>query len=57
VLERLALPGELRRQRTDGTTTIFVRESGAEVAALQQQGAGMRVEPLSLEDLFIEVTQ
>jgi ABC-2 type transport system ATP-binding protein len=57
VLERLALPGELRRQRADGTTTIFVRESGAEVAALQQQGAGMRVEPLSLEDLFIEVTQ
>jgi ABC-2 type transport system ATP-binding protein len=57
VLDGVSLPGEVRRQRSNGTTTVFVRESGAELASLAQRDIAMRVEQLSLEDLFIEVTQ
>ncbi|MGZ5200900.1 MAG: ABC transporter ATP-binding protein [Telluria sp.] len=57
LLEGVSLPGEVRRQRSNGTTTVFVRESGAELASLAQRDTAMRVEQLSLEDLFIEVTQ
>lgn len=57
VLEGLSLPGELRRQRSNDTTTVFVRESGTELASLAERDSAMRVEQLSLEDLFFEVTQ
>lgn len=57
VLDGVRLPGELRRQRSNGTTTVFVRESGDELASLAQRDSSMRVEQMSLEDLFIEVTQ
>jgi len=56
VLDGVKLAGELRRQRGEGGTVSVVTHGGA---ALGEVGAqpGVRVEPLSLEDLFIEVTQ
>jgi ABC-2 type transport system ATP-binding protein len=57
ILDRLRFAGEMRRQKgRDGTTSVVVREAGSELAQLASQPA-MRIEPLSLEDLFIEVTQ
>jgi len=50
------LAGEVRR-RQDGTmTSVIVQAPGDDVARLARE-PGVRVEPLSLEDLFIEVTQ
>jgi ABC-2 type transport system ATP-binding protein len=57
VLDGLALAGELRRQKGhDGTTSIVVH-GGGELDRLAQREPALRVEALSLEDLFIEVTQ
>lgn len=55
LLDGKPLAGELRRQRAaDGTVSVVTH--GAAADALRAQ-PGVRVEPLSLEDLFIEVTQ
>ncbi|GAB3397732.1 ABC transporter ATP-binding protein [Massilia agilis] len=57
VLDGVKLAGELRRQKgRDGCTSVIVSEHG-EVEALAAREPAMRVEALSLEDLFIEVTQ
>jgi ABC-2 type transport system ATP-binding protein len=56
VLDGVALAGEVRRQRSADGTVSVVTHSGAALGAVGTQ-AGVRVEPLSLEDLFIEVTQ
>jgi ABC-2 type transport system ATP-binding protein len=54
VIDSLQVSGELRRERTrDGSASIIAH--GA--AHLDAQAPGLRVEPLSLEDLFIEVTR
>jgi ABC-2 type transport system ATP-binding protein len=58
VLDGLALAGEVRRQKgRDGTTSVVVRTAGGELAQLASREPAMRIEALSLEDLFIEVTQ
>jgi ABC-2 type transport system ATP-binding protein len=58
VLDGLALAGEVRRQKgRDGTTTVVVRAAGSELGQLASREPAMRIEALSLEDLFIEVTQ
>jgi ABC-2 type transport system ATP-binding protein len=58
VLDGLALAGEMRRQKgRDGTTSIVVHGGGGELDRLAQREPALRVEALSLEDLFIEVTQ
>jgi ABC-2 type transport system ATP-binding protein len=50
------LPGELRRRREGALTSVIVQAEGDELARLS--GApGVRVETLSLEDLFIEMTR
>ncbi|QNA88003.1 ABC transporter ATP-binding protein [Massilia sp. Dwa41.01b] len=56
ILDGVKLAGELRRQRSRDGTVSVVTHGGAVLGAVGQQ-AGVRVEPLSLEDLFIEVTQ
>lgn len=57
VLDGVKLAGELRRQKgRDGCTSVIVSEHG-EVEALAAREPAMRLEALSLEDLFIEVTQ
>ena len=54
----LALDGEVRRdQQPGGTTSVITRAGGAGLATLAARAPGVRVEALSLEDLFIEVTQ
>ncbi|MDB5745420.1 MAG: transporter ATP-binding protein [Massilia sp.] len=56
VLDGVTLAGEVRRHRgRDGTVSV-VTHGGAGLGAVGAQ-TGVRVEPLSLEDLFIEVTQ
>jgi ABC-2 type transport system ATP-binding protein len=56
VLDGMKLAGELRRQRSGDGTTSVVMQGGAGVEALHGT-PGVRLESLSLEDLFIEVTQ
>lgn len=57
VLDGVKLAGELRRQKgRDGSTSVIVCQHG-EVEALAAREPAMRLEALSLEDLFIEVTQ
>jgi len=48
--------GELRRQRTADGSVSVITHGGAGLAQLGKE-SGVRVESLSLEDLFIEVTQ
>ena len=56
LLDGKPLVGELRRQRAhDGTVSVVT--CGGVGLGLPSGQAGVRVEPLSLEDLFIEVTQ
>ena len=56
-LARLTFSDEIRRrQDAAGGVSIVARLSGAEAAALRA-GPDLRVESLSLEDLFVEVTQ
>jgi ABC-2 type transport system ATP-binding protein len=50
------LPGELRRCREGGLTSVIVQTEGDELAQLSST-PGVRVETLSLEDLFIEMTR
>ena len=55
LLDGKPLAGELRRQRAhDGTVSVVTHGAGADTLRAEP---GVRVEPLSLEDLFIEVTQ
>lgn len=56
LLDGKPLAGELRRQRAQDGTVSVITHGGAGLALLGKE-AGVRVEPLSLEDLFIEVTQ
>jgi ABC-2 type transport system ATP-binding protein len=56
-LSRLTFSDEIRRQQdAGGGVSILARLSGAEAAALRA-GPELRVETLSLEDLFVEVTK
>jgi ABC-2 type transport system ATP-binding protein len=58
VLQGVALSGEMRRQHIEGgMTSVVVREVGPELAPLRERVPAMRVEALTLEDLFIEVTE
>jgi ABC-2 type transport system ATP-binding protein len=58
ILDGLRFAGEMRRQKgRDGTTSVVVRTAGGELAQLASREPAMRIEALSLEDLFIEVTQ
>ncbi|WP_322402617.1 ABC transporter ATP-binding protein [Massilia luteola] len=50
------LAGEVRRRQEGGMTSVIVQAPGDDVARLAR-APGVRVEALSLEDLFIEVTQ
>ncbi|MFS2015803.1 ABC transporter ATP-binding protein [Massilia sp. CT11-108] len=50
------LAGEVRRRREGAMTSVIVQAQGDDVARLARE-PGVRVEPLTLEDLFIEVTQ
>ena len=50
------LAGEVRRRQEGGMTSVIVQAQGDDVARLARE-PGVRVEPLTLEDLFIEVTQ
>jgi len=50
------LYGEVRRHRDGGVASVIVQETGEDVERLARV-PGVRVEPLSLEDLFIEVTK
>jgi ABC-2 type transport system ATP-binding protein len=56
LLDGATLAGEVRRQRgLDGTVSVVTRD-GSALGTVGAQ-AGVRIETLSLEDLFIEVTQ
>ena len=55
LLDGKPLAGELRRQRApDGTVSVVTHGAGVDTLGVEP---GVRVESLSLEDLFIEVTQ
>ena len=56
VLDGVALAGEVRRHRSPDGTVSVVTHQGAALGAVGQH-TGVRIETLSLEDLFIEVTQ
>lgn len=52
------LPGELRRiNGRGGEVKIITRNSDAQALAPTEATAGVRVESMNLEDLFVEVTQ
>ena len=56
LLDGVAMAGEVRRQRgPDGMVSVVTRD-GSALGTVGAQ-AGVRIETLSLEDLFIEVTQ
>lgn len=57
-LERLRLPGEIRRMQTrSGVTDIIARMDRQQASALQATDSQLQIEAMSLEDLFVEVTQ
>jgi ABC-2 type transport system ATP-binding protein len=56
LLDGMQVAGEVRRQRSGDGVTSVVTQGGPGMAALQAT-PGLRLESLSLEDLFIEVTQ
>ncbi|MBD8529202.1 MULTISPECIES: ABC transporter ATP-binding protein [unclassified Massilia] len=56
LLDGVTLAGEVRRQRSRDGSVSVVTHDGAGLGAIGGQ-PGVRVESLSLEDLFIEVTQ
>jgi ABC-2 type transport system ATP-binding protein len=54
----LGADGELRRSHhADGTTELVTRAAGADLLALASREPAVRIEALTLEDLFVEVTQ
>ncbi|MES2900762.1 MAG: ABC transporter ATP-binding protein [Pseudomonadota bacterium] len=57
-LEGCRFTGELRRQsERNGTTQVVLRQADAELAALAAREPSVRIEPMTLEDLFVEVTR
>jgi ABC-2 type transport system ATP-binding protein len=50
------LAGEVRRLREGAMASVIVQAPGADVERLARE-PGVRVEPMTLEDLFIEVTK
>jgi ABC-2 type transport system ATP-binding protein len=50
------LAGEVRRRHEGAMTSVIVQAQGDDAMRLARE-PGVRVEPLTLEDLFIEVTQ
>ena len=58
LLDGMAIRGELRRTaRSDGSVDVVTRAAGPELEALAQREPSVRLERLTLEDLFVEVTQ
>jgi ABC-2 type transport system ATP-binding protein len=58
VLDGLAFDGELRRTRaTDGTIQVITGAPSGGMLALAGREPSVRIEALTLEDLFVEVTQ
>jgi ABC-2 type transport system ATP-binding protein len=58
LLDRFPVSGELRRSKDlDGTTQIVTSAAGGELLALAEREPAVRIEHLTLEDLFVEVTQ
>jgi ABC-2 type transport system ATP-binding protein len=58
LLDTLKLAGEVRlRRAADGMGSLITRVGAAELAALAAREPRLRVESLSLEELFVEVTQ
>jgi ABC-2 type transport system ATP-binding protein len=58
LLDRLSVSGELRRSKNlDGTTQLLTRAAGTELLALAGREPALRIEALTLEDLFVEMTQ
>jgi ABC-2 type transport system ATP-binding protein len=53
-LPRAPLAGEVRRRHEGGMTSVIVQTQGDDVARLARE-PGVRVEKLSLEDLYMEV--
>ena len=57
LLDRLVVAGELRRSRdAGGNTQVVTRAAGADLLALAGREPAVRIEALTLEDLFVEVT-
>jgi len=58
LLTALAISGEVRRTvQRDGTVEVIARSLTADAMALAQREPSVRIETLTLEDLFVEVTQ
>jgi len=61
ILQHMPISGELRRTTSaDGSTCVIARTNEEEIGALTKNLNGsndIRIEGLSLEDLFVEVTQ
>ena len=58
LLEPLKVQGELRRSASrDGRCEVITRAAGPELLALAAREPTVRLEPLTLEDLFVAVTQ
>jgi ABC-2 type transport system ATP-binding protein len=57
LLDQLHVGGEIRRHSDTEGTKIITRRAAPELVALAEREPAVRLETLSLEDLFIEVTQ
>jgi ABC-2 type transport system ATP-binding protein len=58
LLDRFAVSGELRRSKDlDGITQIVTSAASGELLALAEREPAIRIEHLTLADLFVEVTQ
>ncbi|MET0858845.1 MAG: ABC transporter ATP-binding protein [Telluria sp.] len=58
LLDRFAVTGELRRSKDlDGITQIVTSAASGELLALAEREPAIRIEHLTLADLFVEVTQ
>ena len=58
VLDTLRVDGELRRSRNlEGQVQIVTSAASAALLSMAGEQPGVRIESLSLEDLFVEVTQ
>lgn len=57
-IDALKVDGELRRQRgRDGTSHVVTRAATPALMQMVDSTPGVRIEPLTLEELFVEVTQ
>ena len=57
LLDKLQVGGEIRRSAREDRTTVITLRATPELVALAEREPALRLETLSLEDLFIEVTQ